>query len=259
MADDSNMTVDYSHDRNLHTVSGAKAALARLFETGRPQSLLDVGCGRGTWLRAATDLGVQDICGLDGVDIAERDLLFPASFFQHKNLAADWNMERNFDLVTCLEVAEHLPAESAPQLVASLVRHSETILFSAAAPGQTGQHHVNCQWPDYWQRLFNAAGYVCNDAFRWTIWDMETIEPWYRQNIFTAKRAPTLAGKEPRIRAVIHPDMLQSRCFDVFEEVRSECFAQIEAGARPISYYASLLVKVPVAKARRKVASTNRS
>jgi hypothetical protein len=33
--------------------------------------------------------------------------------------------------------------------------------------------------------------------------------PWYRQNIFSATYVPTMAGQEPRIAPVIHPDMLR--------------------------------------------------
>jgi len=42
---------------SLHTLQGAAAALSAIFGSGAPKSLLDVGCGTGTWLRAAMDLG----------------------------------------------------------------------------------------------------------------------------------------------------------------------------------------------------------
>lgn len=41
------------------------------------------------------------------------------------------------------------------------------------------------------------------------IWREKRIEPWYRQNIFSAAYGPTVAGQEPRIASVIHPDMLR--------------------------------------------------
>src|SRR5437764_15267703 len=62
--------VNYNHIQNRHSVAGAQVALGLLFsQQGRPESLLDVGCGQGTWLRAALDLGIKDVCGLDGVPI----------------------------------------------------------------------------------------------------------------------------------------------------------------------------------------------
>jgi SAM-dependent methyltransferase len=214
-----------------------------------PGSLLDVGCGRGTWLRAALDLGVTDIIGIDGAPISEADFLCHYRYFRRQNLYEPWDLQRQFGLALCLEVAEHLPAESAPGLIASLVKHSEVIFFSAAAPGQPGQHHVNCQWPEYWQEMFNRHGYVCEDTVRWKIWDNVDIEPWYRQNIFMAKRTPEMATREDRIRRVLHPDMLDK--FIHVEEKRYR--SQIEIGILPVSWYLSLPYKAATSKLKRKL------
>ena len=44
--------------KNFHSVDGAAAALSEILNSNVPESLLDVGCGTGTWLRAAIDLGI---------------------------------------------------------------------------------------------------------------------------------------------------------------------------------------------------------
>jgi SAM-dependent methyltransferase len=243
------MRVDYDHSLNLHTVRGAKIALERFFGNTPPGTLLDVGCGTGTWLRAALDLGVKNIYGIDGIEVAEDYLLVPRRCIQVKDLSRRVYLDRKFDVVLCMEVAEHMPADGAPRLIETLVAHSDMILFSAAAPGQQGQHHVNCQWPRYWQELFNAHGYVCDDGFRWEIWDLDDIEPWYRQNVFTARHAPGLAGKEPRITAVRHPEMA-----GVSEEQRIDLIRQIERGSQRISWYFALLPRALTAKLARKLA-----
>lgn len=241
--------VDYDHSRNLHTVAGARAALTLLLGTRPAGSLLDVGCGRGTWLRAALDLGIAEICGIDGAAIPDDAFLFPRQFFRSQNLCEAWDLGRRFDTAICLEVAEHLPAEAASQLVGSLVKHADVIFFSAAAPGQAGQHHVNCRWPEYWQTMFNMHGYACSDSFRWMIWDMEDIEPWYRQNLFQATYSPDTAGKEARIRAVIHPQMLDGRVAGA----KADCISRIERGAEPAFWYVALLSKSVSAKLMRKL------
>lgn len=202
------MTVDYDFSRNLHTERGAAEALGVLFATSRPRSLLDVGCGIGTWMAAARAMGVEEVFGVDASAAADRLPDVPATSVLRCDLTRPWSMGRRFDAVLCLEVAEHLAAEHAPGLVDALVAHSDTIYFSAACPGQLGQHHVTLRWPAWWQGLFNERGYVCSDACRWSIWERSSIEPWYRQNMFLATRADgEAAGSEPRIPAVLHPDM----------------------------------------------------
>jgi len=93
--------------------------------------------------------------------------------------------------------------------VRSLVTHSDIVLFGAACPGQPGQQHINCQWPEWWQKIFNSYGYLCDDSFRWKIWDDRRIEPWYRQNTFLARSDATKAGTEARLPPVVHPDMMR--------------------------------------------------
>ena len=45
------------------------------------------------------------------------------------------------------------------QLVATITKHGDAVLFSAAIPGQGGQDHLNEQWPEYWQKKFEVNGY----------------------------------------------------------------------------------------------------
>jgi SAM-dependent methyltransferase len=202
------MNVAYTHSSTVHSLHGAVAGFRHLSGYGPFGSLLDVGAGTGSWMLAAHGVGVRDIWGVDGVEAMCREALIEGSKFQLCDLSQPFNLNRTFDCVICLEVAEHLEESSANTLIASLCRHGNLIFFSAARPGQFGQNHVNCQWPFYWQSLFNAQGFACIDDVRWSMWSDTGIEAWYRQNIFRAVRNPSLAGSEPRIPSVVHPDML---------------------------------------------------
>jgi SAM-dependent methyltransferase len=244
-------TVDYDHRllADRHSVEGARATLRALFGGSMPKSLLDVGCGTGTWLEAALDLGARDVLGVDGAALPDDLLRVPGNHFCSADLGRPLSLGRRFELVLCLEVAEHLDAASAATLVDSLTAHGDRILFSAAAPGQAGMHHVNCQWPEYWQRLFNARGYACSDAVRWQIWDNADIEPWYRQNLMLAVRDPANAGQEPRIRRVLHPEVTRMTADDFLEDnVRS-----IERGRLSWQWYLTSPLRAAVAKIGRRL------
>jgi SAM-dependent methyltransferase len=247
------MSIDYDHNANFHTIAGAEAALPHIFAPQWPKSVLDVGCGTGTWIHAALRSGISDIFGLDGIDINQERLLFPRKLFRQQDLTQKWELGRKFDVVFCLEVAEHLPAESGQTLIQALVTHSDAVVFSAACPGQLGQHHINCQWPEYWQHLFNTRGYVCDDSVRWKIWDLELVEPWYRQNIFIASRSTHLAGQEPRIKSVVHPQMLAGRGFEVFHDEKQLCLAGVESGDQSAWWYLITPLRAYRAKLLRRI------
>jgi SAM-dependent methyltransferase len=206
------MTIEYNHSSNLHTLGGAAAALSTILHSKIPASVLDVGCGTGTWMRAAIDLGVKTVRGVDGILVPDCKLLIDKALVEQHDLTKPFDFGAKFELVLCLEVGEHLPQSAAPGFVASITTHADTALFSAACPEQPGQNHVNCQWPAYWQELFNKYGFVCADSVRWNIWTDALIEPWYRQNMFLARRDPRNAGNEKRIQPVIHPDMIDLFC-----------------------------------------------
>jgi hypothetical protein len=241
------MRVDYDYLNNVHTLTGAEAAFAYLVGEFQPASVLDVGCGLGTWLCAARRAGIQDIFGVDGSEVRADQLLIPPELFRKHNLCESFSLGRRFNLVLCLEVAEHLEERFADTLICTLVRHSDVVVFSAAVPKQDGQNHVNCQWPEHWQSRFNAHGYVCSDAMRWKIWADNRIEWWYRQNIFVAQRDKR-AGTERRIPPVLHPEfIMQSR----FTLSRETVVAQICDGGMPTAWYLKVPFRAFVKKAAR--------
>ena len=72
-------------------------------------SVLDVGCGRGAWLREWQNAGVKVAQGVDGPYVRQQSLLIPVEDFTAVDLSRRFDLGRRYDLVSSLEVAEHLP------------------------------------------------------------------------------------------------------------------------------------------------------
>ncbi|MEG4011663.1 MULTISPECIES: glycosyltransferase [unclassified Microcoleus] len=180
-----------------------------------PKSVVDVGCGTGSWLAAFHKLGISDCLGIDG-DYVDRTILqIPLNQFQSADLKQPLQINRKFDLAISLEVAEHLPATCAENFVNSLTQLASVIMFSAAIPFQGGVEHVNEQWPQYWVYYFQKNGYAVIDCLRKKIWNNDKVEPWYAQNILIFVKQEYLSGY-PRLvneyqntdinqLAIVHP------------------------------------------------------
>ncbi len=176
----------------------ARAVVPVLLELMQPASVLDVGCGRGAWLRAFSECGVKEARGVDG-DYIERDkLLVPPDHFTPLDLHHPQRLSGRYDLSVCLEVAEHLPSSVAPRLVEALTGRAPVVLFSAAVPGQTGADHLNEQWPAYWDGLFAQRSYRLLDVLRPRLYGDARIDWWYRQNAVLYASAEGLA-RWPRL------------------------------------------------------------
>jgi hypothetical protein len=170
------------------SIKSANAVVPLVMDLLAPSSVVDFGSGTGAWLASFSRAGVQTIQGLEGGSPDTSQLLIDPSLVQAADFEQAVDLGRRFDLAMSVEVAEHLPATRASQFVASIARHSDAALFSAAIPGQGGAHHLNEQWPSYWADLFAQHEFDCFDPFRWRIWSDERIEWWYRQNILLFAR-----------------------------------------------------------------------
>lgn len=170
----------------------ARHVLPAVLDLVRPVSMVDVGCGTGSWLAEAAGLGVVQCRGLDGPWVRSSLLEIASAQFTAKDLGRPFELEGRFDMALSLEVAEHLPPEAAEGFVHSLCGLAPVVVFSAAIPGQGGEAHLNEQWPHYWTEKFARQGYRLYDVLRPRLWNDDRIPCWYRQNVlvFAAEDAP---------------------------------------------------------------------
>jgi SAM-dependent methyltransferase len=178
--------------------SSARQVIPILLDLLRPRSVVDVGCGLGTWLAEFASRGVTDVTGVDGEYVDRSQLDIPSEKFLAHDLTTPLVLGRHYDLVMSLEVAEHLPAASADTFVASLAGLGPVVLFSAAIPHQGGVHHVNEQWPAYWVERFARHEFIAIDCLRHRLWQDEEVAWFYAQNLFLLVRRDALT-RYPRL------------------------------------------------------------
>lgn len=151
----------------------------------KPTSIVDFGCGVGSWLAAAKELGFNRVKGFDGNYVSKDLLLINENEFFDLDLSKTESYvfpNETFDLAISLEVAEHLPINSAQNFVDTLCQHSNLVLFSAAIPYQGGHGHINENWLEYWSYFFKLNNYIPVDIVRKSIWTNKNVCWWYRQN-----------------------------------------------------------------------------
>jgi SAM-dependent methyltransferase len=220
----------YARHQN-DSLQSANKVVPLVWNFVQPRSVVDVGCGVGTWLSTFITAGAIDVLGIDGDYVDRSKLLIEPGQFTACNLEQPLDVNRRFDLAVSLEVAEHLPSSCADTFVESLTRLAPVILFSAAVPHQGGTNHINEQWPEYWQTRFRKRGYVVVDCLRPLVWRNPDIATWYKQNLlFYVDHArlqdyPALAsaversGNDPPL-SFVHPELYFARITTVGRVLR---------------------------------------
>lgn len=212
-------TSEFYHELDDTAGPSASVVIPLILDVMPVTSVIDIGCGNGGWLSKFKSNGIDKIKGVDGNWIDESQLQIPLENFVRTDLSQPLNIDGKFDLSMSLEVAEHLPEESAQGFVETLTSLAPVVLFSAAIPGQGGLNHINEQWPAYWADLFATQGYQPVDFLRWSVWNNPDVTWWYKQNLlmFASQEAlaasPALAQKvnasSSQPYAIVHPDRFQ--------------------------------------------------
>lgn len=171
----------FQPSRDSETRRSAVQVLSFVNRLLSPNSVADVGCGVGTWLSVFQEFGVDHILGIDGSYLDQSLLQIPRDCFLEANLTDPPEVADSFDLVMSLEVAEHLPEESAATFIRFLTSLAPAVLFSAAIPGQGGFMHIHERWQSYWVQHFANNGYELVNAIHPAVWTDDVLVH-YAQN-----------------------------------------------------------------------------
>jgi len=156
-----------------------------------PRNILDIGCGTGALLEAFRTRNVR-VDGLEysdaGIEACHKRELWVNKFDIARQRLP--KRLRGRDVVVSFEVAEHLPERMANRYLRLLTAASDTVVLSAATPGQGGTSHLNEQPHEYWIRKMANRGY----EFDWVLsqwwreeWRGRTAD-WYQANVMVFRR-----------------------------------------------------------------------
>ncbi|MBY0337375.1 MAG: methyltransferase domain-containing protein [Acetobacteraceae bacterium] len=129
--------------------------IARLL---RPRTMFDAGCAHGFLVEAAWRRGIRTW----GRDISEfavsqvrrdlRDYVTAGSITE--------SLGGPYDLVTCIEVLEHMPEEESLRAIAAMASAAPRILFSSSPIDFDEPTHINVKPPRWWLERFAEAGFA---------------------------------------------------------------------------------------------------
>ena len=85
-------------EESVYNLRSAEQVLSYLFPLFDPQSVVDFGCGLGTWLKMAKRLGAIDILGIDCEDIPLHQLHISKNDLLIYDLRRPLDLEKKFDL-----------------------------------------------------------------------------------------------------------------------------------------------------------------
>lgn len=181
-------------NRRSLTQASAQIILNIIFPILKPNSVLDIGCATGIWLAEAINNGAGLIQGIDGPWVPVDELeISRDNFVTHDISESPPDIKEKFDLALCIELAEHLNPTAGGQLVERLTKISDSILFSAAIPGQGGTGHVNENIQSYWQKIFASHNFSCFDLIRPLLWSNSQVNVIYKQNMLLYVKKGTLS------------------------------------------------------------------
>lgn len=143
----------------------------RIIEQFNPKTVLDAGCAWGFLVEAFRNRGVEAF----GVDISEYAIqkVIPEiqPFCWIGSIVA--TLPQKYDLITCIEVLEHLPHREAEKALENLCTHANEIIFSSTPFNYQEATHINVHEPEYWAEQFARFGF-----FRDIDSDLSFISAW---------------------------------------------------------------------------------
>lgn len=138
-----------------------------IIERLAPTRVLDAGCAMGLLVEQLRARGV-DAWGVDISEFAIGQVHESVREFCSVGSLAEplpSSLPTHFDLVTCIEVVEHMRPADGEAAIGQLASVGDRIFFSSSPTDYAEATHVNVQPPEHWSALFARSGYFRNIDF----------------------------------------------------------------------------------------------
>ncbi len=128
-----------------------------------PRRVLDIGCAKGFLVESLRDRGVKAF----GFDISEYAIGEVRPDIREFCWLGDLKdpIKEDYDLVTCIEVLEHVPEADARLGIRHMAAHAGAVLFSSTPSDFQERTHVNVHPVRYWLEEFREAGFAPDLTF----------------------------------------------------------------------------------------------
>ncbi len=147
-----------------------------------PATVLDAGCAMGFLVEALRQRGV-DASGIDVSEYAIGQVAEPVR--DHCRVASLVEpLPGRYDLITCIEVVEHIPPEETERALENLCSATDRLLLSTTPEDFGEPTHLNVQPPEFWSAKLAEQGF-----FRDLDHDLHYLSPWAA--LYTRSDGPT--------------------------------------------------------------------
>jgi glycosyltransferase involved in cell wall biosynthesis len=146
------------YDRKQPIWNNHFGAMAKtIVERFHPTRVMDIGCAKGFLVEHLRDCGVEAY----GIDISPYAISEVRPDIQPYCRVASVTepLQGRYDLITCIEVAEHVTEEEGRRMIQNICQHTDEVIFSSTPQDFSEATHINVQPPRYWKDMFATHGF----------------------------------------------------------------------------------------------------